>query len=151
MRRKGKPMIKPSSLALAVVMGLFAAAPSRAADLDTLAKYLGFIGSFQDILETCRAEAKLPDPQIKSAWDHITERRALIFAGLNETDRQKIAADAGPKKAQMLDGFTRSLGKDQPGKSLPELCRTDGFFAGILDAETKAQVKETAAIRKAKS
>ena len=125
-------------------------APARAADLGALAKYLGFIDSFQRIFEFCQAETKLSDKAIKYARDHIGERRALILSGLNERQRARVYADAEAMRGKVLDQFVRQLDKDQPSTDLPKLCRTDGFFAGVIASEAKAQDKEVAAIRKAK-
>jgi hypothetical protein len=126
------------------------AAPARAVDLDELTKYLGFIESFQRIFEFCQAETKLSDKATKYARDHIGERRALILSGLNERQRDRVYADAEAMRGKVLDRFVQQLDKDQPSKDLSELCRTDGFFAGVLSSEAKAQDKEVAAIRKAK-
>jgi hypothetical protein len=144
-------MIKRSIVCFLVATAALAwAAPARAADLDALSKYLGFIESFQRIFEFCQAETKLPDKAIKYARDHIGERRALILSGLNERQRESVYAAAAAMQGKVLDRFMQRLAKDQPDKNLQELCRTDGFFAGVVSTEAKAQDKEVAAIRKAK-
>jgi len=125
-------------------------APARAVDLAALAKYLGFIESFQRIFEFCQAETKLSEKAINYARDHIGERRALILSGLNERQRERVYTDAEAMRGKVLDQFARQLDRDQPSKDLPKLCRTDGFFAGVVASEAKAQDKEVAAIRKAK-
>lgn len=122
----------------------------RAANLDELSKYLAFIDGFQHLFEFCQAEAKLPDDEVSYARQHIGERRALIFAGLNEAQRDKISADAQPKKKQMLGGVMEHVKKNQPDKQLKELCK-EGFFTGVMESEQRAEAKELAAIRKAKN
>ena len=137
-------------MALAAVLRLGWPAEARAADLDELSKYLAFIEGFQHLFEFCQAEARLPAAQVKYARDHIGERRALIFASLDEAQRKKVSADAQGKKAQMLDGIMQHVAKEQPNKKLKDLCR-EGFFEGVMESEQKSEAKETAAIRKAKN
>ena len=122
----------------------------RAADLDELSKYLAFIEGFQYLFEFCQAEAKLPSDQISFAAQHIRERRALIFAGLDEAQRDRISADAQPKKKQVLAGVMDYMKKNGHDKPLKEQCK-EGFFAGIVESEKKGEVKEVAAIQKAKN
>jgi hypothetical protein len=143
-------MIGRASQAVLLAAVLGAAAPARAADLEELSKYLGFIEGFQYVFEFCQAEADLPDKDIQYARDHISERRALIFAGLSERQRSRISEGALGKKAEMLQGFMKYIAKETPDKTLPELCRTDEFFGGIINSETRAQEREITAIVKAK-
>jgi hypothetical protein len=144
-------MIKRGAACISVATAtLLNVAAAPAADLGALSKYLGFIESFQRIFEFCQAETKLPDKAIKYARDHIGERRALILSGLNERQRERVYADAQAMRGKVLDQFIQQLIKSQPSKDLPELCRTDGFFAGVIASEAKAQDKEVAAIRKAR-
>ena len=144
-------MIKLGAGCIILASAILNVAPARAADLDELTKYLGFIESFQRIFEFCQAETKLPDKAVKYARDHIGERRALILSGLNERQRDRVYTDAEAMRGKVLNQFVRQLDKDQPSKDLPELCRTDGFFAGVIASEAKAQDKEVAAIKKAKT
>lgn len=145
-------MIKRGGACILVATAtLLSVAAAPAADLGALSKYLGFIESFQRIFEFCQAEAKLSDKAIKYARDHIGERRALILSGLNERQRDKVYADAEGMRGKVLDQFMQQLAKDRPSNDLPELCRIDGFFAGVIASEAKAQDKEVAAIRKAKA
>jgi hypothetical protein len=143
--RKSRPV-----LALAVTLNLVWPGEGGAADLDELSTYLGFIEGFQHLFEFCQAEAKLPAAQIKYARDHIGDRRALIFAGLSERERAKIAADATAKRKQMLDDVMQHVAKAQPNKKLKDLCE-EGFFEGVMESEQKSEAEETAAIRKAKN
>jgi hypothetical protein len=136
-------------VAFAVIARLLWPADARAADMDELAKYLGFIEGFQHLFEFCQAEAKLSDREIKYSRDHIGERRALIFSGTNEQQRRTIMADAPAKKEQMLQGVTQYMEKEVPNTSMKEMCR-QGFFSGVIESEQKADSKEVAAIRKAK-
>lgn len=135
--------------AFALILRLSSPGEARAADLDELSKYLAFIEGFQHLFEFCQAEAKLPLAQVKYARDHIGERRALIFTGLNEAQRKQISADAQGKKAQMLEGIMQHVAKEQPNQELKDLCKS-GFFHGVMESEQKSESKETAAIRKAK-
>ena len=144
-------MIKLGAGGILLASAILNVAPARAADLDELTKYLGFIETFQRIFEFCQAETKLSDKAVKYARDHIGERRALILSGLNERQRDRVYTDAEAMRGKVLDQFVRQLDKDQPSKDLPELCRTDGFFAGVIASEAKAQDKEVAAIKKAKT
>jgi len=137
--------------AVAAATMLLTIASAQAADLDALAKYFGFIESFQRIFEFCEAETKLSDKVVKFARDHIGERRALILSGLNERQRERVYAQAERMRGRVLDQFTRQLVKDRRSKDLVELCRTDGFFAGVIASEVRAQDKEIAAIKKAKT
>lgn len=124
-------------------------AEARAANLDELAKYLAFVDGFQHLFEFCQAEARLPPAQVKYAREHIGERRALIFASLNEKQRAKISADAVAKKTQMLDGIMAHVKKEQSDRPLKDLCK-EGFFEGVMESEQKSEMKEVAAIKKAK-
>jgi hypothetical protein len=135
---------------LAATASVLNVAAAGAADLNALTKYLAFIESFQRIFEFCQAETKLPDKAVKYARDHVGERRALILSGLNERQRARIYVDAEAMRGKVLGEFIEHLDKDRARKDLPQLCRTDGFFAGIIASEAKAQDKEVAAIRKAK-
>src|SRR6202521_1091586 len=125
-------MIKLGAGCILLASAILNVAPGRAADLDELSKYLGFIESFQRIFEFCQAETKLSDKAVKYARDHIGERRALILSDLNERQRETVYADAEAMRARVLDRFVQQLVKDQPSKDLQELCRTDGFFAGVV-------------------
>jgi hypothetical protein len=147
---KGTMTRRGAAAMLMATTTLLNAAPAQAVDLDALAKYLGFIESFQHIFEFCQAETKLSDKAIKYARDHIGERRALILSGLNERQRERVYTDAEAMRGKVFDQFVLQLDKDQPSKDLPKLCRTDGFFAGVIASEARAQDKEVAAIRKAK-
>jgi hypothetical protein len=142
--------LRAASAAL-VLSGALASAPdAKAVDLDELSKYLAFIEGFQYLFEYCQAEAPLPDKQVSYARAHIGERRAVIFAGLHEIQRDKIVADMPAKRTIMVKGVLDHLKKEQPGKSMTELCKA-GFFEGVVDSEQKSETKETAAIRKAKN
>jgi hypothetical protein len=123
---------------------------AKAVDLDELTKYLAFIEGFQYIFEFCQAEATLSAGQVSFARSHIGERRALIFAGLHEIQRDKIVADMPPKRTLMIKGVLEHVKKDQPGVPLKDLCKR-GFFEGVVESEQKSQAKEVAAIRKAKN
>src|ERR1700674_2278868 len=126
-------MIRPNAACILIATATFLnVAPARATYLDELAKYLGFIESFQRIFEFCQAETKLSDKSVKYARDHIGERRAWILSDLNERQHKKVYADAEAMRARVLDRFVQQLVKDQPSKDLQELCRTDGFFAGVV-------------------
>ena len=105
-----------SALILGTCLCLGVPRGAEAANLGELAKYLAFIEGFQHLFEFCQAEAKLPDEQVTYARQHIGERRALIFAGLNETQRAKITADAPTMKKQMLDAMDKRTKKDHPGR-----------------------------------
>jgi hypothetical protein len=122
---------------------------ARAADIGELSKYLAFIEGFQHLYEFCQAETQLPAEQVIYAGNHIAERRALVFAGLNEAQRNQVMADSPAKKEQMLDGVTQAIKKDNPKNSLPELYK-QGFFEGVIKSERGSEEKELAAIRKAK-
>jgi hypothetical protein len=124
-------------------------APARAADLGELSKYLAFIEGFQHLYEFCQAETPLPAEQVIYARNHIAERRALVFAGLTESQRNQVIADTPAKKKQMLDGVTQAVKKDNPNASLPALCK-QGFFEGVIQSERGSEAKEVAAIQKAK-
>ena len=138
-----------SALILGICLCLGVPRGAEAANLGELAKYLAFIEGFQHLFEFCQAETKLPDDQVTYARQHIGERRALIFAGLNETQRAKIAADAPAMKKQMLDAMDKRTKKDHPGRPLKELCKI-GYFEGVVTAEKESADKERAAILKAK-
>jgi hypothetical protein len=142
--------LRTASAALMMALGGLLATPTaRAADLDELTKYLAFIEGFQYFFEFCQAETRLPDAQVTFARAHVGERRALIFAGLSATQRDRIAADMPPKRAQMIKNVLDHFAKDQPGVPLKHLCLA-GFFEGVMDSEQKSIAKEVAAIRKAK-
>ena len=144
-------MIKGAALCiLAATATVLNVASAQAADLGTLSKYLAYIESFQRIFEFCQAETKLQEKAVKYAREHIGERRALILSGLNQRQREKVYAEGEATRGKVLDHFIEHL-EDRPNKGLAELCRTDGFFAGIVASETKAQDQEIAAIKKAKS
>ena len=143
--RKSYPVV-----ALALILRLAWPGEARAADLDELSKYLAFIEGFQHLFEFCQAEAKLPVAQVTYARNHIADRRALIFAGLSESQRAKISADAVAKRKQMLEGVMQHVAKEQPNRKLKDLCK-EGFFEGVMESEQKSEAKETAAIRKAKN
>lgn len=140
-----------AAAAVLILGGVIAAPPkAKAVDLNELTKYLAFIEGFQYIFEYCQAEATLPEKQIAFARTHIGERRALIFAGLHEIQRDKIVADMPPKRAIMIKGVLDSLKKEQPGKALRDLCK-QGLFEGVMESEEKSREKEVAAIQKAKN
>ena len=122
---------------------------AKNANLDELSKYLAFIEGFQHLFEFCQAETRLSEREVTYARSHIGERRALIFAGLNEEQRGKISKDSQPKKVQMVDAVLAHMTKEHPNKPLKELCK-EGMFAGIVDSEKKAERKEEDAIRSAK-
>ena len=147
MSRSLRLRIAGAALALG---GLLAVSSARAApNLDELTKYLAFIESFQYFFEFCQAETRLPDAQVTYARNHIGERRALIFSGLNEEQRDKVVAAVPEKRTQMIKGVLATVNKDQPGVPLKHMCLA-GFFEGIMDAEQKSAAKEDAAIRKLK-
>ena len=135
-----------------LVLGVILASPpsAKAVDLGELTKYLTFIEGFQYFFEFCQAEAALSEKLVASARNHIGERRALIFAGLHEIQRDRIVADMAPKKPQMIKSVLDSTKRDKPGVTLADLCK-QGFFEGIMDSEQKSAEKEVAAIRKAKN
>jgi hypothetical protein len=138
--------------AMIVAAGLFVAGAQsgRAANLDELSKFLGFIEGFQQLYEFCQAEfPQLPAAQVQYARTHIWERRALIFAGLDEKTRDKITEDAQAKKKQMLAGIMRYIQQNMSNRPLKDLCK-EGFFAGVADSEQKSDAKEIAAIQEAK-
>lgn len=140
-------------VAASVVAAAFATcslSPVKAADLDELAKYLGFIEGFQHLFEYCQAETKLPVKEVTYAREHIATRRAMIFAGLNETERSKVSEDAEDKKKQMLDGIAKSVAKSNPNAKMKDLCK-QGFFTGVMESEVESEKKEEAAIKEAKS
>jgi hypothetical protein len=148
--RQGTTKLRMMTAAM-VLGGAFAAAPdARAADLDEHSKYLAFIEGFQHFFEFCQAETTLPEAQVTYARNHIGERRALIFAGLHEIQRNKIIADAPAKKEVMVKGVMDNLKKDPASAPLSDLCKR-GFFEGVMDSEQKSEAKEVAAIRKAKN
>jgi hypothetical protein len=148
--RLGTNKLRAAAAAL-VFSGALASAPeAKAVNLDELSKYLAFIEGFQHIFEYCQAETALPEPQIAYARNHIGERRALIFTGLHEIQRDRITADMPAKKAQMLKGVLEHIKKEQPGVPLKELCK-QGFFEGVMESEQKSEANETAAISKAKN
>jgi hypothetical protein len=124
-------------------------APARAADIGELSKYLAFIEGFQHLYEFCQAETQLPAEQVIYARNHIAERGALVFAGLNESQRDQVMADTPAKKKQMLEGVTQAVKKDNPNASMPALCK-QGFFEGVIKSERGSEAKEVAAIQKAK-
>ena len=141
--------LRMAGAALALGALLAPSGAKAAPNLDELTKYLAFIESFQHFFEFCQAETKLPDSQVSYARAHIGERRALIFAGLNEDQRGKLVAAMPDRKTQMIKGVLETVGKDQPGVPLKHLCLA-GFFEGIMDSEQKSSAKEEAAIRKLK-
>ena len=143
-------MVRPLS-ALALGFGFCLAAPTvaGAAKLGELSKYLAFVEGFQHLFEFCQAETALPDEQVTYARRHIGERRAFIFAGLDEKQRARISADSPAKKKIMLDGVAEHIKQEHPGKSLKDLCR-EGYFEGIMAAEQESDDEERAAIRRAK-
>jgi hypothetical protein len=124
---------------------------ARAAELEELSKYLAFIEGYQHLFEFCQAETQLPAEIVQYSRTHIAERRALIFAGLNEGERRKLMDASVAKKAQVIGGFMQFMRKEQPNRTLPELCKQDGFFAGVVQSETKSEDKESAAIKQAKN
>ena len=141
--------LRMAGAALALAALLASAGAKAAPNLDELTRYLAFIESFQYFFEYCQAETKLPDSQVNFARAHIGERRALIFAGLNEDQRGKLITAMPDKKAQMIKGVLETVGKDQPGVPLKHLCLA-GFFEGIMDSEQKSSAREETAIRKLK-
>ena len=134
---------------MAIVMQFAAPATARAADIDAHTKYLAFIEAFQYFFEYCQAETQLPEAQVRYARDHIGERRALIFTGLNEGERKKIAEEAGAKKWEMVEYVLSYVRKNKLDMPLGDMCR-QGFFEGIMDSERRDEEKEVDAIRKAK-
>jgi hypothetical protein len=140
----------PVAAAVLALAGLLPASGAKATpNLDELARYLAFIESFQYFFEFCQAETRLPDNQVTFARTHIGERRALIFAGLNEEQRATLVAGMPDKRTQMIKSVLETVGKDQPGVPLKHLCLA-GFFEGIMDSEQKSGAKERAAIQKLK-
>ena len=146
---RSSPGLRMATATLALGALFFASGAKASPNLDELTKYLAFIESFQYFFEFCQAETRLPDNQVNFARSHIGERRALIFAGLNEEQRDKVVAGMPDKKTQMIKGVLETVGKEQPGVPLKHLCLA-GFFEGIMDSEQKSSGKETAAIRKLK-
>ncbi len=143
--------LRATAIALMVGGGILASPrDAKAVDLNELSKYLAFIEGFQYIFEFCQVETTLPQKQVTFARSHIGERRALIFAGLNETQREKIVADMPTKRAAMIKGMLDQAKKDQPGVPLKDLCK-QGIFEGVMESERESAAKETAAIRKAKN
>jgi hypothetical protein len=140
----------PGVLALSVLLGLGSPGAARAVDLDELSKYLAFIEGFQYLFEFCQAEATLPKDQVTFAREHIGERRALIFAGLDEDQRKKITTDAVGKKTQMIEAMMRHVARELPGRALKDLCK-EGFFQGVMESEQNARSKEVGEIMKAKN
>jgi hypothetical protein len=140
---------------MAAVLGLalWTVSPhaTRAAELEELSKYLAFIEGYQHLFEFCQAETTLPDEIVQYSRTHIADRRALIFVGLSEGERQKVMDASVAKKAQVIAGFMQFMRKEQPNRTLPELCKQDGFFAGVVQSETKSEDKESAAIKQAKN
>jgi hypothetical protein len=148
--RQGKTTLRMAAAALVFGGMLSSATGAKAVDLDELSKYLAFIESFQHFFEYCQAETTLPEAQVSYARNHIGARRALIFAGLHEIQRDKIIADTPAKKALVLKGVMENIKKDASSASLKDLCK-QGFFEGVVDSEQKSEAKEAAAIRKAKN
>jgi hypothetical protein len=143
-------MAKFSAMILAAGLLLAGAQNGRAANLDELSKFLGFIEGFQHLYEFCQAEfPQLPAAQVQYARTHIWERRALILSGLDEKTRDKIAQDAQGKKKQMLAGIMRYIQEKMNNRPLKDLCK-EGFFSGVADSEQKSDAKEIAAIQQAK-
>jgi hypothetical protein len=143
-------MIKhTAALAVAAVLGFGPITAAKSADLDELAKYLGFIEGFQYLFEFCQAETRLPRKEIDYAREHIGERRAMILSGLTEKQRERIYEDAADTKKVMLDGVMKTIRRDDPDVRLRDLCRK-GFFTGVIESEQGSERKEEAAIRKAK-
>lgn len=148
--RQGATTLRVAMAAL-VLGGTAAFAPqAKAIDLDEHSKYLAFIEGFQYFFEFCQSETTLPDAQVSYARAHIGERRALIFTGLHEIQRNKIIADVPAKRALMIKGVMDNLKQDGGSPPLPDLCKR-GFFEGVMDSEQKSEAKEVAAIRKAKN
>jgi hypothetical protein len=148
--KQGTTKLRAAAAALVLSGTVVSATEAKAVNLDELSKYLAFIEGFQHIFEYCQAGTTLPQTQITYARNHIGERRALIFAGLHEIQRDRITADMPAKKALMLKGVLDHVKKDQPGVPLKELCK-QGFFEGVMESEQKSDANETAAIRKAKN
>ena len=76
---------------------------ARSADLEALTKYFAFIEAFRHFFEYRQAEAQLPEFRVQYARSHIGDRRAVIFAGLNEAERKKISDDSVAKKWEMVE------------------------------------------------
>ena len=148
--RQGSMTLRMAAAALALSGSMAFAPQAKAVDLDEHSKYLAFIEGFQYFFEFCQAETTLPDPQVTFARAHIGERRALIFAGLHEIQRNKVLTDMPAKKALVIKGVMENLKKDAASAPLPDLCKR-GFFEGVMDSEQKSKEKEVAAIRKAKN
>jgi hypothetical protein len=147
---QGPTTLRMATAALALGATIGFAPQAKAVDLDEHTKYLAFIEGFQYFFEYCQAEATLPEAQVSFARAHIGERRALIFAGLHEIQRNKIMADMPAKKALMIKGVMENLKKEQANAPLNDLCKR-GFFEGVVDSEQKSKAKEVAAITKAKN
>jgi len=148
--RQGSVTLRVATAALALSGAMALAPQARAVDLDEHTKYLAFIEGFQYFFEFCQAETTLPEAQVTFARAHIGERRALIFTGLHEIQRNKILADMPAKKALVIKSVMENLKKDPSSAPLPDLCKR-GFFEGVMDSEQKSREKEVAAIRKAKN
>jgi len=110
------------AMSAALALGGLLATSNARADLDELSKYMAFIEGFQYLFEFCQAEAKLPDKQVSIARGHIGERRALIFSGLTEAQRDNIIADMPAKRTLMIKGVLEHVNKQQPGVPLKHLC-----------------------------
>ena len=135
---------------LAVTLTLAGPVAAKAADLPELTKYLGLIEGFQYMFEYCQTKTKLSSDQVKYARGHIAERRALIFAGLDEAARKKISVDAQAMKKLVLDSMMKKLRESEPNWDLGDWCK-GGLLDGVIDSEQKSETKEVAAIRKAKT
>ena len=148
--RQARTKLRMATTALVFGGALASTTAAKAVDLDELTKYLAFIEGFQYFFEFCQAETTLPEAQVSYARNHIGERRALIFAGLHEIQRNKITADMPVKRAMMVKGVMDNLKKDPSSPPLADLCKR-GFLEGVVDTERKSEAKEIDAIRKAKN
>lgn len=149
MKRRAVPL--RAACAVLMLGGLLTSARSaKAADLDELTKYLAFIEGFQYIFEYCQAETALPETQVAFARRHIGERRALIFSGLDEMQREKLITDMPPKRSLMIKAMLDDARRDPSGMPLKDLCK-QGLFEGVIDSEQKSAAREVAAIEKAKN
>ena len=148
--RQRRTKLRMAAAALVLGGAVAWATQARAVDLDEHTKYLAFIEGFQHFFEFCQAEATLPEAQVTYARNHIGERRALIFAGLHEIQRDKIMADVPAKKALVVKSVMDNLKKDSSNPPLKDMCK-QGFFEGMMDSEQKSEAKEVAALRKAKN
>jgi hypothetical protein len=141
--------VRAATAALVLGGALAPSSSAKAVDLAALSKFLAYIEGFQYVFEICEAETKLPAAQVAYARKHIAERRALIFAGLHEIQRDKVIADMPPKKAAMIKGMMDHIKKEEGGTPLKELCKK-GYFEGVVASEQESEAKEVAEIRKAK-